>query len=109
MKTYKDKVSGETLYVVSHQGITRYYKDKSMTVLHRLDGPAIEYANGRKVWYVNGKLHRLNGPAVEGEDEGEDVGKAWYVNGVIITSMYSSGRYEGTRLLQNVLNKFKNK
>lgn len=23
-------------------------------VLHRLDGPAIEYADGRKQWYLNG-------------------------------------------------------
>jgi len=27
-------------------------------VLHRLDGPAIEWANGGKEWWVDGKLHR---------------------------------------------------
>jgi hypothetical protein len=32
---------------------------------HRLDGPAVEYNNGHKEWYQNGKLHRLDGPAVE--------------------------------------------
>ena len=26
--------------------------------LHRLDGPACEWANGTKEWWVNGKLHR---------------------------------------------------
>ena len=33
--------------------------------LHRTDGPAIEYANGDKYWYINGQRHRDNGPAVE--------------------------------------------
>ena len=33
--------------------------------LHRDDGHAIEYFNGRKEWYVYGKLHRTNGPAAE--------------------------------------------
>ena len=32
--------------------------------LHRLDGPAVEYANGTKVWYQNDQRHRLEGPAV---------------------------------------------
>ena len=26
--------------------------------LHRLDGPAIEYADGTKSWWLNGKRHR---------------------------------------------------
>ena len=33
--------------------------------LHRLDGPAVEYAGGYKEWYFNGQRHRLDGPAVE--------------------------------------------
>jgi len=40
-----------------------YYKDGSVLdklmmdkELHRVDGPAIEYANGSKMWFVNGKL-----------------------------------------------------
>jgi hypothetical protein len=45
--------------------------------LHRLDGPAAEYANGDKEWWQNGKLHRLDGPAVEWAD-GD---KEWYQNG----------------------------
>ena len=32
---------------------------------HRIDGPACEWANGAKRWYINGKLHRSDGPAVE--------------------------------------------
>lgn len=32
---------------------------------HREDGPAIEFANGNKHWYVHGKRHRDDGPASE--------------------------------------------
>ena len=32
---------------------------------HRLDGPAIEYTNDDKYWWVNGLRHREDGPAVE--------------------------------------------
>ena len=40
----------------------RYYKDGNF---HRLDGPAIEWANGEKEYWIEGKRHRLDGPAVE--------------------------------------------
>ena len=45
--------------------------------LHREDGPAVEYANGAKLWYVNDKRHRIGGPAAEWAN-GD---KWWYVNG----------------------------
>ena len=32
---------------------------------HRTDGPAVIYANGRKVWYQHGLRHRTDGPAVD--------------------------------------------
>ena len=35
---------------------------------HREDGPAVEYADGSKEWYLNGKLHREDGPACEYAD-----------------------------------------
>ena len=44
---------------------------------HRKDGPAFEWANGGKSWYVNDQRHREDGPAIEyvyGD-------KAWYVEG----------------------------
>ena len=45
-------------------GTKRWYNDKGK--LHRENGlPAIEWANGDKEWFLNGKLHRENGPAVE--------------------------------------------
>jgi hypothetical protein len=42
--------------------------------LHREDGPALEYINGDKFWYFNGKRHRVGGPAIELAD-GD---KFWY-------------------------------
>ena len=45
--------------------------------LHRLDGPAREWANGDKFWYQNGQLHRLDGPAIE-ETNGN---KFWFLHG----------------------------
>jgi hypothetical protein len=52
------------------------YKDKAMTVLHRTDGPAVEYVDGYKAWYVDDKRHRSDGPAIEYADGT----KFWYVN-----------------------------
>lgn len=42
--------------------------------LHRLDGPAIEYADGSKEWSQNGQFHLVDGPAIEYADGT----KAWY-------------------------------
>ena len=44
---------------------------------HRIGGPAIEYSNGTKYWFDNGKQHRIDGPAVEYSD-GD---KSWYLRG----------------------------
>jgi len=62
-----------------------YYKDGTVSederdsdkVLHREGGPAIEWANGDKFWYINGKIHRTDGPAVEYAN-GSNL---WYING----------------------------
>jgi hypothetical protein len=68
----------EEQYIITNaDGVKFYYKDKEQTILHREDGPAIEYAGGSKSWYVNGKLHRLDGPAFEHAGGS----KSWYVNG----------------------------
>ncbi len=45
--------------------------------LHREDGPAVEDADGARVWWVNGKLHREDGPAVERADGS----KMWWIKG----------------------------
>jgi len=44
---------------------------------HRVDGPAIEYASGSKEWWLNGERHRVDGPAIEYAN-GD---KAWRLNG----------------------------
>jgi len=49
--------------------------------LHRVDGPAIEYNNGTKFWFLNGKYHREDGPAVK-DSNGN---KSWYLNGKYYT------------------------
>ena len=86
MKEYIDKVSGKTLYVQRleyHKNIgnnsIRFFKDKEMKIIHREDGPAIEYNNGTKVYYQNNKYHRLDGPAVKGFGI-----EAWYVDGILL-------------------------
>lgn len=41
--------------------ITRYYRND---VLHRIDGPAKIYPDGRLEWWRYGLLHREDGPAI---------------------------------------------
>ena len=48
---------------------------------HREDGPAIEWYDGTKSWYLNGFLHREDGPAIEGPNGF----KAWFVDGIKYT------------------------
>jgi hypothetical protein len=42
--------------------------------LHRVDGPAVERADGSKYWWINDELHREDGPAIEYANGG----KEWY-------------------------------
>ena len=58
-----------------------YYSDKEMTVFHRTDGPAIEWSDGTREWFVNGKRHRLDGPAIECANGKE----AWCIEGESIS------------------------
>lgn len=46
-------------------------------MLHRDDGPAVEWASGAKEWHREGKLHRVDGPAIERSDGT----KEWYRDG----------------------------
>ena len=99
MERYTDTISGAELYVqrtiadpYSRKRNVFYYKDRGMTILHRLDGPAYEGASGSKAWWVDGKRHRLDGPAYEGAYEGASGDKAWYVDGVFIIETNPSGK-----------------
>jgi hypothetical protein len=44
---------------------------------HRVDGPAYEYADGSRQWWMDGKRHRVDGPAVEWADGS----RQWWVDG----------------------------
>ena len=59
---------------IDSSGTIWYYDD--LNQLHREDGPAIEYANGTKSWYLNSQRHREDGPAIEYADGS----KCWYRN-----------------------------
>jgi hypothetical protein len=65
MKTYK--------VIVDEYKTIRWYNEKGEK--HCEHGPAVEFADGTKYWYQNGKSHRLDGPAI---DNGT---KYWYQNG----------------------------
>ena len=69
-----DIISGRL--VIDKYGSRYYYNEEGRP--HRTDGPAIEYSNGTKVWYINGLRHRTDGPAIEWAD-GD---KEWCLNGV---------------------------
>jgi hypothetical protein len=89
MKRYTDTISGEELYIRINRYSNKYYfKDQARTILHRHDGPAVEWSDGYEEWYVDGKLHRLDGPAVEWPD-GD---KEWYVNDVFIMELDRDGK-----------------
>lgn len=61
----------DTVIFVDREGNKQYAKlpkkakNVNEAVLHREDGPAVEYVNTYQAWYKNGKLHREDGPAVE--------------------------------------------
>ena len=63
-------------YIVKTDNNRCWYLDKNRAILHREDGPAVEWDDGSKSWYIYGKRHRLDGPAVEYATGY----KAWYIN-----------------------------
>jgi hypothetical protein len=70
----------ETYTVKVTKNYIKWFK-KGTDQLHRTDGPAIEYPDGYKAWYLYGRLHRTNGPAIEYSDGG----KEWWVDGKNLT------------------------
>jgi len=38
---------------------------RSCGILHRENGPAVEFKDGTKLYFINNKYHRENGPALE--------------------------------------------
>jgi hypothetical protein len=47
---------------VEKMGVIYYFNHKEQ--IHRLDGPAIVWADGSEHWYMNGKRNRENGQAI---------------------------------------------
>ena len=85
------KQTGPPYIVTDAFGDTLYYKDSKHTILHRDNGPAVEYEDGSEAWYQNNKLHRVGGPAITLDYEGgnpfvtvdvtfEGGDKGWYQN-----------------------------
>jgi hypothetical protein len=60
---------------VDEYGTVRYYN--ALGQMHRVYGPAVEYADGEKVWCQNGLRHRVDGPAIEYPDGTYE----WWLNG----------------------------
>ena len=60
---------------VATDGAIRYYNAQEQ--LHRLHGPAVEWADGTRSWFRNGQRHREDGPAIVYGDGS----RAWFRNG----------------------------
>ena len=54
---------------------------------HRVGGPAIEYANGDKAWYIHDKRHRIDGPAMKWAN---GIKEYWYKGEMIAKKRYYS-------------------
>jgi len=48
--------------ITNEHGDKMWYQDD---LLHRTNGPAVEYADGTKFWFRHNQRHRTDGPAVE--------------------------------------------
>ena len=57
---------------------------------HRTDGPAVERSNGDQYWCLNDQLHRTTGPAIEWAD-GD---KWWYLDGQQLTEAEFNERFK---------------
>ncbi len=64
----------ESQQVTTDEGVVEYRRG---TMLHRIDGPARTWPNGRQEWHQNGRLHRLDGPAMVLPNGMQ----RWYVDG----------------------------
>ena len=62
---------------VDSKGTVFWYVNAERTILHREDGPAIEYANGTKAWFIDNERRRDDGPAIEWASGS----KEWYTDG----------------------------
>lgn len=68
-------INGLPCYIEYSNGIKQWFNKAGQ--LHREDGPAIEWENGGKEWFINGNHHRMDGPAIE-YPNGH---KEWWIDG----------------------------
>src|ERR1039458_4549593 len=86
-------------YTTLFRSVKSWYQNN---LLHRVDGPAVEHANGDLEWYQNGSRHRMDGPAVVNARGTAE----WYIDGKQINeneflTLVSSRRLE--RMKEGVL------
>ena len=62
-------------------GNKRYYNAEGQK--HREYGPAVIWADGSQIWFLNGQKHRVDGPAAIYADGSQE----WYTNGKLVNSM----------------------
>ena len=88
---------------INEFGTKRHYTDREMKILDREDGPAVEFTNGYKAWFINHELHREDGPAVEYADGS----KEWYINDKRFTEEEFNARMNPVELtLDEIAEKF---
>jgi hypothetical protein len=69
-------------------------------MLHREDGPAVEWADGTKWWCLNDRLHREDGPAIE---VANGIGtKKYYLNGEQLTEEEFNAKMKKTITIDGV-------
>lgn len=82
---YKD-IDGQVLTIeIYTTGFRRYFNSKNK--LHRLDGPAVEYADGSFRWCENDKPHRIGGPQYFNYPNSYK----WWINGKQLMIYYICG------------------
>ena len=54
----------------------------------------VKYMNGNKFWYINGNPHRLDGPACEWHDGS----KSWWIDGKKVTELECKLLYDIMKL-----------
>jgi hypothetical protein len=88
---------------IDEDGDKLYYSDREMKIRHREDGPAVEWSDGYKAWWLNGKLHREDGPAIE-HVNGD---KSWWLNGKYLTEEEFNARMNPVEItLDEIAEKF---
>ena len=76
---------------VDRFGTVRYRNRDGL--LHREDGPAVEYADGSREWFLDGQRHREDGPAIEYHDGTHK----WYLDGKLLSEDEFEARKPATR------------